>query len=125
MRMPPGWDGVRTIKEIWSRDSRVEIVICTAFSDHSWSDLFRTLGNPEQLLILKSEDLFQDPAPLYEKVLDFLGLPPCDNVRFEKMNPGAYTELNPELRNRLESYFRPENEKLYQLLDVNLGWDKR
>lgn len=78
----------------------------------------------EQLLILKSEDLFQDPALLYEKVLDFLGLPPCDNVRFEKMNPGAYTELNPELRNRLESYFRPENEKLYKLLDVNLGWDK-
>ncbi len=53
MRMPPGWNGVQTIQEIWRHDPRVEVVICTAFSDHSWQALFAELGNPEQLLILK------------------------------------------------------------------------
>ena len=53
MRMPPGWDGLRTIKEMWRVDPRLEVVICTAFSDHTWGDIFEALGHCEQLLILK------------------------------------------------------------------------
>jgi CheY-like chemotaxis protein len=33
MRMPPGWNGVETIKHIWQADSEIEIVLCTAYSD--------------------------------------------------------------------------------------------
>jgi diguanylate cyclase (GGDEF)-like protein len=53
MRMPPGWDGVETIEHIWKKDPYLEIVICTAFSDHSWTDLIRRLGATDRLLILK------------------------------------------------------------------------
>ncbi len=53
MRMPPGWDGVETIERIWKADPHLEIVICTAYSDHSWSETIRRLGNPDRLLILK------------------------------------------------------------------------
>jgi two-component system NtrC family sensor kinase len=35
MRMPPGWDGLRTVKELWRLDPRLQVVICTAYSDHS------------------------------------------------------------------------------------------
>jgi CheY-like chemotaxis protein len=37
MRMPPGWDGVETIKRIWEVDPNLQIVICSAYSDHSWT----------------------------------------------------------------------------------------
>ena len=40
----------------------------------------------ERFLILKSEDLFQDPAPLYKEVLEFLGLPDYQEICFEKLN---------------------------------------
>ena len=30
MRMPPGWDGLETIKHIWEVDSKIQLVICTA-----------------------------------------------------------------------------------------------
>lgn len=53
VRMPPGWDGVETIGRVWKVDADIQIVICTAFSDYAWSDIFRTLGNPERLVILK------------------------------------------------------------------------
>lgn len=53
MRMPPGWDGLETIRRIWQVDPNVETVICTAFSDHSWEDIRRVLGNSDRLLILK------------------------------------------------------------------------
>lgn len=53
MRMPPGWDGLRTVQEIWKVDPEIQIVICTAYSDHTWNDLVRAVGNTDQLLILK------------------------------------------------------------------------
>jgi signal transduction histidine kinase len=53
MRMPPGWDGLETIDRIWRVDPEIQMVICTAFSDHSWADIAKRLGNRDQLLILK------------------------------------------------------------------------
>ncbi|MCC6409453.1 MAG: hybrid sensor histidine kinase/response regulator [Planctomycetes bacterium] len=53
MRMPPGIDGVTTIERIWAVDPDVQIVVCTAFSDHSWPDVVRRLGRTDRFLILK------------------------------------------------------------------------
>ncbi len=53
MRMPPGWDGVETIERLWRVDPRVQIVICTAYSDHSWEDMLERLDVQDRLLILK------------------------------------------------------------------------
>ncbi len=53
VRMPPGWDGVQTIKEMWKADDSLECVICTAFSDYSWSEMANELGQSDKLLILK------------------------------------------------------------------------
>lgn len=53
IRMPPGWDGVETIKRIWEVDKDIQIVICTAYSDYSWEETVEHLGNTDNLLILK------------------------------------------------------------------------
>ena len=53
MRMPPGWDGVETIAQLWKKDPEIEVVICTAYSDYSWPDLCDRLGRDDRLLILK------------------------------------------------------------------------
>ena len=53
MRMPPGWDGLETIERLWQADPELQVVICSAYSDHSWSDLRARLGARESLLILK------------------------------------------------------------------------
>ncbi|WP_404307966.1 putative bifunctional diguanylate cyclase/phosphodiesterase [Neorhodopirellula lusitana] len=53
MRMPPGIDGLQTICELWKIDPQLQIVICTAYSDHSWEDAVAVLGHTENLLILK------------------------------------------------------------------------
>lgn len=52
MRMPPGWDGVETIEHLWYVDPEIQIVICTAYSDHPWEEVGRRLGDPDKLLIL-------------------------------------------------------------------------
>ena len=53
MRMPPGWDGIETTMRLWELDPRVQIVICSAHSDHSWESILRHLGHSDRLLILK------------------------------------------------------------------------
>ncbi|HEX3761413.1 MAG TPA: ATP-binding protein [Kofleriaceae bacterium] len=53
MRMPPGWDGLETIERLWQADPGLQVVICSAYSDHSWHDLRARLGARESLLILK------------------------------------------------------------------------
>lgn len=53
MRMPPGWDGLETIERMWSVDSEIQTVICTAYTDHSWDDIIRRLGCDDRLLILQ------------------------------------------------------------------------
>lgn len=53
IRMPPGWDGIETIKHIWECDKDIQIVICTAYSDYSWEETVAELGQSDNLLILK------------------------------------------------------------------------
>lgn len=53
VRMPPGWDGVETILRIWERCPEMQAVICTAYSDYSWKQIFEQLGRSDSLVILK------------------------------------------------------------------------
>jgi CheY-like chemotaxis protein len=53
VRMPPGIDGVQAMKQILEIDPRIQVVLCTAYSDHSWLDIVETVGEIDRLLILK------------------------------------------------------------------------
>lgn len=71
MRMPPGWDGMQTIRELWQVDHNLQVVICTAYSDHSWRELQEEFGRVDNLLILKkpfdSTEVSQLTVALTEK----------------------------------------------------------
>ncbi|MBH0199544.1 MAG: response regulator [Nitrospira sp.] len=53
MRMPPGWDGLKTIEHILAADPDIQIVICTAYSDFSWAEMAARLGISDRVLILR------------------------------------------------------------------------
>lgn len=53
MRMPPGWDGLETVERLWEADGRLQVVICTAYSDHSWAEIAARLGTSDRFLILR------------------------------------------------------------------------
>lgn len=53
MRMPPGWDGVETIEQLWRVDPQLQVVICTAYSDYSWNSVLDRLDGRDRLLVLK------------------------------------------------------------------------
>ena len=53
VRMPPGWDGIETAQRIWEIDPDLPVVLCTAYSDHSWEEISIKLSRTDQLLFLK------------------------------------------------------------------------
>ena len=53
VRMPPGWDGIETIKRIWEKWPHLEMVICTAYSDYSWEKILAKVGTTDQLMFLR------------------------------------------------------------------------
>jgi diguanylate cyclase (GGDEF)-like protein len=71
MRMPPGWDGLETIENIWKIDPAINVVICTAYSDYEWDDIIKRFGMCDRLLLLKkpfdSAEVRQFACALTEK----------------------------------------------------------
>ncbi len=53
MRMPNGWNGLETISNLWQADSRLQVVLCTAYSDYSWQEIRERLSTRDRFLILK------------------------------------------------------------------------
>ncbi|MCI5223902.1 MAG: PAS domain S-box protein [Candidatus Electrothrix sp. AR4] len=71
MRIPPGLDGLETIKKLQKEDDRLQYVIITAYSDYSWQDISESLVSRDNLLILKkpfeSIEIRQTASALIEK----------------------------------------------------------
>ena len=53
VRMPPGWDGVRTIERIWVEYPDLPAIIHAPYSDYSAPEIIERLGRSEKLLIFK------------------------------------------------------------------------
>ena len=53
MRMPPGWDGLKTIEHLWATDPDVQVGICSAHTDYDWTEVVERLGHSDKLLVLR------------------------------------------------------------------------
>ena len=53
MRMPPGWDGLKTIEQLWKVDPAIQVVICSAHSDYEWNEVMARLNHSDKLLVLR------------------------------------------------------------------------
>lgn len=117
MRMPPGIDGLETIERIWAIDPDIEIVICSAYSDHSWDEIAERLGHSDRWLLLRkpfdSTEVLQLASALSEK------------WRLRKSSAMTMAELNEMVRNRtseLEAQVR-QREEAHEALERSAKTD--
>ena len=120
-------DQVRTFDEIVeaSLDGPNQgFLFQSIYVDHllRWSEFFPK----KQMLVLKSEDFFEHPRETMKLALDFLDLPDWEPEASElrdRVNKGGYEQrMDPSIRRRLEEYFEPHNQRLYEYLGVDFGW---
>lgn len=53
VRMPPGWDGIETVRRIWALDPALQVVICTAYADYTWEEIYKTFGWTDNLVFMR------------------------------------------------------------------------
>ena len=95
LRMESDWDGIETIEQLWRVQPDLQMVLCTAYSDYSWTEIIDRLGPTERLLILKK---------------------PFDNMEVRQM-ACALTEKW-ELLNQLETLVQERTTQIAETRDV-------
>ena len=83
---------------------------------------FSFFSNRDRLLVVKSENLFTRRLEVLERVWRFLRLPPFESTLAPPAGRATYEPMDPLTRRRLEGFFAPHNERLYELLNTNFGW---
>ena len=97
-----------------------------------WLRLF----SRDQIMFLQSEEFFSDPSLTMDRVAKFLGLQKFDfgssgplqrawdlGAQDVFETPREYPDMNEETRLMLAEFFKPYNERLYQLIGHDLDWD--
>jgi hypothetical protein len=77
----------------------------------------------EQLLVLRSEDLYDRPGETYARTLEFLGLTPVAldvYPRYTRRTSSA--QMSERARRRLAAHFGPHNERLATVLGEEPWW---
>ncbi|MDQ8186130.1 response regulator [Pelagicoccus sp. SDUM812002] len=69
MRMPPGWDGLETIKKLREVDSAIQFIIVTAYSDYSEEEIEQALG-PQTPFDITYKPF--EPVELYEMTYELV-----------------------------------------------------
>lgn len=84
-----------------------------------WMEFFR----PEQFHFLTLEQLAVDPQRELDRVHEFLGVPSHEYESLPRLHVAAYDSIGSDARERLSDYFRPHNERLYEMVGTDFGWD--
>ena len=85
----------------------------------NWFKFFKK----SQILIIKSEDFFKNPAKFTNDVFTFLGLSDYSinsNTIFQKE---TNVPMDKSTQKWLEEFYKPFNEQLYQLLGRDFNWN--
>lgn len=76
----------------------------------------------ESMLIMSSEWFFADPGAAFRKTQEFLGLPLFDHPDYKQFNPGKKESVSESTRAELEDWFRPHNQRLFELIGERFNW---
>jgi Sulfotransferase domain len=85
-------------------------------------EVLESLVGRERLHVVDSGDFFTKPEPVYDAVLEFLGLPGHDYPEFERHNARPRSPMAAELRDRLSEHFAPYDEQLTRWLGQIPSW---
>ncbi|MCH2533858.1 MAG: ATP-binding protein [Bdellovibrionales bacterium] len=101
VRMPPGIDGIQTIKLLRKDYPHLEFVICTAFSDYNWEEIAKELGHTDKVLFV--------PKPFDPTAIKQIAL--SQTIKF------ALNQENQAYSNKLETMVEKRTEQLKQQLE--------
>ncbi len=86
--------------------------------------LERVFGR-ERIHVIDCGDFFTTPGPVYDHVIDFLGLPHLGQPAFTARNARPRSPMSGNVRAELEEHFRPYDERLTAWLGREPSWRRQ
>ncbi len=130
-----GWPMRRLVNNLDLRDFYFgSYVFRSLYHDqvHRWLRLFLR----QQLMIVRSESLFENAADTMSEVAEFLGLESFEFRTADQLQrswdagesnpierPQDYAAMEDATRHLLADFFEPYNQQLYRLIDEDFGWN--
>ncbi len=75
-----------------------------------------------QILIIRSEEFFENTERVVNEVLNFLHIKKAENINFINKNKGAQSNINETTRKKLETYFAEPNKMLSKITGIDFKW---
>jgi hypothetical protein len=90
-------------------------------------EIWEKYFDKSQILLIKSEDFFNNPLDSLQKIYRFLDMKKYNfkNISADKVNKnssGFNDEIDSKLRKELEDFFKPYNEELNKNWNINFKW---
>lgn len=122
-RIGEAWQRMRSDENYYNFDIALYAYLRTGMYIEQLVDLM-SLFPRNQVLILNSEAFRADPSNTFRNVFHFLGMPVWQLTEFTKYNRGKYFPMDSSTKKKLQEYFRPYNQRLYEYLGVDFDWEK-
>ena len=76
----------------------------------------------ENIYVVEAQDFFINTNEVVNGVYDFLGLPECKPILVKETNHSPPLDVSEGLKQELADFFKPFNEKLYELVGKDFSW---
>ena len=78
----------------------------------------------EHFLILDNERFKNSRQEVFNEVFEFLGIPKWNDMQYKQFQKRKYPKkMEDSTRQKLLKYFKPHNEKLFELINMRFNWD--
>jgi hypothetical protein len=88
---------------------------------HQIKNWFKVFSK-EQILVLSTENLADNPNQTLDEIFSFLELPKEEIRNIQRKKVGKYKKMDDETREVLKKIFKPHNEKLFKFLGKEFEW---
>ena len=113
---------IKTIQNESYTDNKVSYVKRGIY--HQQIEKYLQYFNKEQLLILEAKSLRHQTDQVLQNIQDFIGVP-YEKIGFESANSSRVNEKEKYLNdiNNLKEFYKPYNEKLFDLIGKKFDWN--
>jgi len=86
--------------------------------------IWRGLFPKEQIFTLSTENLNSEPTVELKSVFQYLNLPDYTIKNPQHKKQKKYGHMNPQTRKLLKEFFKPHNQRLFNLIGKKFEWDR-